>query len=184
MSPRRPKVSEKCCMATPKCHHVEPKCPILKPKCPLFIGQFVLLSFVFNKLAASVVIFFLPPSFPDLGRSINCRFSIADCRVPHFQFRISGFQSPVSIFQSGAAAERVRAARSLASLPGCAIPSRRHASVRLASNSYAVILWINYQEIKRGMHGDLTHRSQPGRSWLNDIMLECGKVRRSRNRGI
>ena len=59
------KVSEKCCMLTPKCHHVKPKCPILKPKCPLFIGQFVLLSFVFNNLAASFANFFLPPIFAD-----------------------------------------------------------------------------------------------------------------------
>jgi hypothetical protein len=165
-------------MATPKCHHVKPKCPRLKPKCPLFLGQFVLLPFVFNKLVASVVIFFLPPILPAFGRSINYRFSTADCRLPHFEFPISSFQFPVSDFQFPVSKNGAGVMRAFAEAMGkgtwrgrCRARSGRRGASRaypaapfqaegpspsgVASNFCAVILWITYQEIKGGVHCDL-----------------------------
>jgi hypothetical protein len=135
-----PKVSEKCCMAPPKCHHV-------KPKCPTFFGKFVLQLFVFNNLPGLSVNFFYSPTFPGLG---NPKFETGNSKLKalsSFQFRFSNFHGPGRAAPRPASCEffaepigkgtwRSRgracqgAARSLASLPHCAIPSRRHTSMR------------------------------------------------------
>ena len=94
--------------------------------------------------------------------------------VSSFEFPFSSFRFPVSIAAQRAGVMRVFARdmrettrrsrhRARSASPG-ASPAHPAAPFRaddtspsaIASNSYAIILWIIYQEIKGSMHGDLT----------------------------
>ena len=71
----------------------------------LFLGQFVLRSFVFNSLSALFSeIFFIPPIFPALGVKGKAKLETGNsklkaCPVSSFQFPISSSVCPVSSFQ-------------------------------------------------------------------------------------
>jgi hypothetical protein len=94
------KVSDKCCTGTSKCRHVKPKCPKLKPKCPLFLGHFVLLSFVFNNLLGSFVNFFSSAPLPycKLDTALSFEFPVSS-----FAFALSSFEFRVPKAHSGPA---------------------------------------------------------------------------------
>ncbi len=151
------KVSEKCCTATPKCQHVKPKCPKLEPKCPLFLGHFVLISFVFNNLLGSFVNFFSSAPLPycKLDTALSFEFPVSSFkfRICAFQFRISSFESPqragiLRVFSEAMGKSTWRGrARARSGRPGAsrayrAVPFRTEDTPPsgIASNCYAIIL--------------------------------------------
>ena len=107
-------------------------------------------------------------------RSINCQLPIGTSRTSSFEFPVSSFEFRVSTPSGGPASceffaeamgigtwrgrGRARQARRGASraYPAASFRAEATPPSGTASNFYAVILWITYQEIKGGMHCDLT----------------------------
>ena len=141
-----------------------------------FFGKFVLLSFVFNNLVGSFVKFFSSAHLPRPWKleTGNWKFETGSAGRANRQSKNGNLYSVAGGQPSGPASceffaeamgigtwrgrGRARQARRGASraYPAASFRAEATPPSGTASNFYAVILWITYQEIKGGMHCDLT----------------------------